>query len=95
MQAVVVVVLAALLGVALTLNPLKLLGGVVVVVLGAAFFSCLSVTIAGLVLKRDRLMGIGQAITMPLFFARTRSTRSRSCRPGCRRSAWSTRSPTR
>jgi len=26
-------------------------------------------TIAGLVLKRDRLMGIGQAITMPLFFA--------------------------
>jgi ABC-2 type transport system permease protein len=27
------------------------------------------VTIAGLVLKRDRLMGIGQAITMPLFFA--------------------------
>ena len=26
-------------------------------------------TIAGLVLRRDRLMGIGQAITMPLFFA--------------------------
>jgi ABC-2 type transport system permease protein len=26
-------------------------------------------TIAGIVLKRDRLMGIGQAITMPLFFA--------------------------
>jgi ABC-2 type transport system permease protein len=26
-------------------------------------------TIAGLVLKRDRLMGIGQMITMPLFFA--------------------------
>src|ERR1700760_390278 len=42
---------------------------VVVVVLGAAFFSTLSVTIAGVVLKRDRLMGIGQAITMPLFFA--------------------------
>jgi ABC-2 type transport system permease protein len=27
------------------------------------------VTVAGIVLKRDRLMGIGQAITMPLFFA--------------------------
>jgi ABC-2 type transport system permease protein len=26
-------------------------------------------TVAGLVLKRDRLMGIGQMITMPLFFA--------------------------
>ena len=38
-------------------------------VLGSAFFSCLSMTIAGIVLTRDRLMGIGQAITMPLFFA--------------------------
>jgi ABC-2 type transport system permease protein len=26
-------------------------------------------TIAGVVLSRERLMGIGQAITMPLFFA--------------------------
>ncbi|BAH53130.1 ABC transporter permease [Rhodococcus opacus] len=68
-QAVVVVVVAALLGVAMTWNPLRLLGVVAVVVLGAAFFSCLSVAIAGVVLKRDRLMGIGQAITMPLFFA--------------------------
>lgn len=68
-QAVVVVVVAALLGVAMTWNPLKLLGVVVIVVLGAAFFSCLSVTIAGIVLKRERLMGIGQAIMMPLFFA--------------------------
>jgi ABC-2 type transport system permease protein len=39
------------------------------VMLGAAFFSALSMTLAGLVLTRDRLMGIGQAITMPLFFA--------------------------
>jgi ABC-2 type transport system permease protein len=36
--------------------------------LGAAFFACLSMTLAGLVRSRDRLMGIGQAITMPLFF---------------------------
>ena len=68
-QAIVVVVVAALLGVAMTWNPLRLLGVAAVVVLGAAFFSCLSMTIAGIVLKRDRLMGIGQAITMPLFFA--------------------------
>jgi ABC-2 type transport system permease protein len=68
-QAVVVIIVAALLGVAMSWNPLRLAGVVVVVVLGAAFFSCLSVSIAGLVLKRDRLMGIGQAITMPLFFA--------------------------
>jgi ABC-2 type transport system permease protein len=68
-QALAVVVVAALLGVGLSANPLKLLGVAVIVVLGAAFFACLSVTIAGLVLKRERLMGIGQAITMPLFFA--------------------------
>ncbi|MCQ4042410.1 ABC transporter permease [Streptantibioticus rubrisoli] len=67
-QAVVVVVIAALLGVALTWNPLRLLGVAAVVLLGSAFFSCLSMTIAGIVLTRDRLMGIGQAITMPLFF---------------------------
>jgi ABC-2 type transport system permease protein len=67
-QVVVVLVLSAILGVHLTANPLKWVATVVVVVLGAAFFSCLSMTIAGLVLKRDRLMGIGQAITMPLFF---------------------------
>ncbi|MFD1536602.1 ABC transporter permease [Nonomuraea guangzhouensis] len=68
-QAVVVVLIAALLGVSMTWNPLRLAGVIVVVLLGSAFFSCLSVTIAGIVLTRDRLMGIGQAITMPLFFA--------------------------
>jgi ABC-2 type transport system permease protein len=68
-QAVVVLLIAALLGVSMTWNPLRLAGVVVAVLLGSAFFSCLSVTIAGIVLTRDRLMGIGQAITMPLFFA--------------------------
>jgi ABC-2 type transport system permease protein len=68
-QGVVVVVLSALLGVALTGNPLKLLASAVFLVLGSAFFSCLSMTIAGIAVKRDRLMGIGQAITMPLFFS--------------------------
>ncbi len=68
-QATVVVILSALLGVALTDDPLRFAGAAVVVVLGSAFFSCLSMTIAGLALSRDRLMGIGQAITMPLFFS--------------------------
>jgi ABC-2 type transport system permease protein len=68
-QALVVLVLSALLGVGLTANPLKLLAMAAAVILGSTFFCCLSITIAGLVLTRDRLMGIGQAITMPLFFA--------------------------
>ena len=69
MQGLVVVILSALLGVALTHNPLRLLGSAGLLVLGSAFFSCLSMTIAGIALQRDRLMGIGQAITMPLFFS--------------------------
>jgi ABC-2 type transport system permease protein len=68
-QVVVVLVLATLLGVAVDFNPLHLLGVIVAVLLGSAFFCCLSIVIAGLVLSRDRMMGIGQAITMPLFFA--------------------------
>ncbi len=68
-QVVVILVLSAVLGVSLDANPLHILGSFVVVMLGSAFFSCLSMTVAGIVLKRDRLMGIGQMITMPLFFA--------------------------
>jgi ABC-2 type transport system permease protein len=68
-QGVVIVILAALLGVHLTDNPLKLIGAAIILVLGSAFFSCLSMSIAGIVVSRDRLMGIAQAITMPLFFS--------------------------
>jgi ABC-2 type transport system permease protein len=68
-QVVVVLVLSAILGVALTVNPLRIIGTFVIVMMGSAFFACLSMTVAGVVLKRDRLMGIGQMITMPLFFA--------------------------
>lgn len=68
-QVIVVFVLSAALGVALDVNPLSILGSFAAVMFGAAFFSCLSMTVAGVVLKRDRLMGIGQMITMPLFFA--------------------------
>lgn len=68
-QVLVVLVLASILGVRFVWRPLGLLGAVVAVMLGSAFFASLSMTIAGLVRTRERLMGIGQAITMPLFFA--------------------------
>ncbi len=68
-QGVVVLIIAAILGVAFTDNPLKIIGAMMILVLGSAFFACLSMSIAGLALARDRLMGIGQAITMPLFFS--------------------------
>ena len=68
-QVIGVVALAYLMSIPMTVNPLRILGAMGIVVLGSAFFACLSMTIAGLVRKRDRMMGIGQAITMPLFFA--------------------------
>jgi ABC-2 type transport system permease protein len=68
-QVVGVMGLAYVMGIGLTVNPLRVLAAMAVVMLGAAFFACLSMTLAGLVRSRDRLMGIGQAITMPLFFA--------------------------
>jgi ABC-2 type transport system permease protein len=68
-QVVGVLVLAYVMNIGLTVNPLRVLAAMVVVMLSAAFFACLSMTLAGLVRSRDRLMGIGQAITMPLFFA--------------------------
>ncbi|MEV0202184.1 ABC transporter permease [Nonomuraea sp. NPDC050691] len=68
-QGVVILLLSAVLGVSLTANPLRIGAAFVVLVLGAGFFSCLSIVIAGLVLSRERVMGIGQALTMPLFFA--------------------------
>jgi ABC-2 type transport system permease protein len=68
-QALAVLLLSIILQVHLQLNPLNWLLALIVIVLGSAFFSTLSMTIAGIVLTRERLMGIGQAITMPLFFA--------------------------
>ncbi|HEY4397652.1 MAG TPA: ABC transporter permease [Acidimicrobiia bacterium] len=68
-QVIVILVLARILGVNFTANPLGLILAALAVVLGSAFFATLSLTIAGLAMTRERLMGIGQAITMPLFFA--------------------------
>jgi ABC-2 type transport system permease protein len=68
-QSIIIFGLSAVLGVHLRWNPLDLLAALLVVIVSAAFFSTFSMTIAGLVLSRERLMGIGQAITMPLFFA--------------------------
>ena len=50
-------------------SPLALFGVLIAVMLGAALFSTFSLIIACLVKTRERFMGIGQVMTMPLFFA--------------------------
>jgi ABC-2 type transport system permease protein len=68
-QVLIIVTLCLAMRIPIRLGPLYVLGAVAIVFLGAAFFSCLSMVLAGLMRTRDRMMGIGQAITMPLFFA--------------------------
>ncbi len=68
-QAVIIYILALLLGVQVSWNPFALLGVLVIVLLGSALFSSFSLIIACLVKTRERFMGVGQVLTMPLFFA--------------------------
>jgi len=68
-QALVVLLLGLALRVHLRLDPGALGGVALLVVLGAAVFSTFSLIIACLVKTRERFMGIGQVLTMPLFFA--------------------------
>jgi ABC-2 type transport system permease protein len=68
-QAVIIYILALILGVKVDWNPLSLIGVLIAVMLGAALFSTFSLIIACIVKTRERFMGIGQVMTMPLFFA--------------------------
>jgi ABC-2 type transport system permease protein len=68
-QAVFVYVLALALGVGIDLNPFSVAGVIIFIVLGSSVFSTLSVIIACIVKTRERFMGIGQVLTMPIFFA--------------------------
>src|SRR5260221_14649742 len=68
-QIVIVFLFTLLLNIKLHINFISVLGTVVLVVLGSGFFTGLSMIIASLVKTRERFMGIGQVITLPLFFA--------------------------
>ena len=68
-QAAVIYLLSLTLGVEMRLGAASLAGVVACVLLSAATFSTFSLIIACLVKTRERFMGIGQLMTMPLFFA--------------------------
>ena len=68
-QMVFVYLLAVLLGVKLRWTAPEIAGVICAVVLGSAVFSTFSLIAACIVKSRERFMGIGQVLTMPLFFA--------------------------
>lgn len=68
-QALMIYLLAWALGVKINWHLGALAGVTVAVLLGATTFSTLSLLAACIVKTRERFMGIGQALTMPLFFA--------------------------
>jgi ABC-2 type transport system permease protein len=61
--------LSFLLNVHIRWDLLAFLGVLTTVMLGGALFSTFSLIVASIVKKRERFMGIGQVLTMPLFFA--------------------------
>lgn len=68
-QAFIVYLVAFLMGVPLNLSFGAITLVLLFVVLGSALFSTFSLLIACLMKTRERFMGIGQVLTMPLFFA--------------------------
>jgi len=68
-QAIMIFSLALIIGVNLRFDILDIAGVLIVIVLFAMCFSSLSMLLASFLKTRDKMMGIGQALTMPLFFA--------------------------
>lgn len=68
-QAVIIYLLSLLLNVRLSWEPLNLIGILFIIIISAALFSTFSLIVACIVKTRERFMGIGQVLTMPLFFA--------------------------
>jgi len=68
-QAIIIFLFAMTIQIHLQLTIFSLLGVALVIMLGAGFFTGLSMIIASIVKTRERFMGIGQVITLPLFFA--------------------------
>jgi len=68
-QVFVIYFLAILLGIHVRWDFIGIVGVLTTVMLGGAVFSTISLVTASIVKKRERFMGIGQVLAMPLFFA--------------------------
>jgi ABC-2 type transport system permease protein len=68
-QVLIIIPIALLIGVRFVLNPLFFAFALLVIFFASGGFAALSVLVASLVKTRERFMGVGQVLTMPLFFA--------------------------
>lgn len=68
-QASVVYAVALVMHIGIRWEPQAILGVLAGVLLGSGLFSTFSLIIACIVKTRERFMGIGQLLTMPMFFA--------------------------
>ncbi|MEM3402947.1 MAG: ABC transporter permease [Nitrososphaeria archaeon] len=68
-QALIIVPVALLIGVKFVLNPLYFVSSLFIIFLASGGFAAISIFVASFMKTRERFMGIGQAIIMPLFFA--------------------------
>jgi ABC-2 type transport system permease protein len=68
-QASLLLLVVAIAGVGLRWTVQGVVGGLALLALGTAGFACVSMLLAAVLRSRERFMGIGQLITMPLFFA--------------------------
>jgi ABC-2 type transport system permease protein len=68
-QAVVLLAVLAVTRIEIRWNPVSIAGALVLLLLATAGFACMSMILASLVRTRERFMGIGQLVMMPLFFA--------------------------
>ncbi|MCR6623959.1 MAG: ABC transporter permease [archaeon YNP-LCB-024-027] len=68
-QALIIIPVALLIGVRFIPSILNLTMAFAVIFIASGGFAAISILIASFMKTRERFMGIGQAITMPLFFA--------------------------
>jgi ABC-2 type transport system permease protein len=68
-QAVLLLVVVAIAGIGLKWTVQGVVGALVLLAVGTGGFACLSMLIASIARERERFMGIGQLVMMPLFFA--------------------------
>ena len=68
-QAFIIIPFALIIGVKIIPNPVYIFGSFLIILISSGGFAGISIMIASLLKTRERFMGIGQAIVLPMFFA--------------------------